>query len=150
MCFFFALINSKIWVPWHLPCALFLTSTTRFYTSTVQLHRILVVLPAWPQSPALKEERMGNLEADLNLPESSKTWGLSSDAAWGHRVSLGPGRGFSLCCRWNSSILSSGFRWRLVGWEEKSSMFCAVPGTNSFMMQGCRFCFWCFDNENLL
>lgn len=43
-------------------------------------------------------------------------------------MSLGPGRGFSLRCRWNSSILSSEFRWRLVGWEVKGSVFHIVPG----------------------
>lgn len=81
-----------------------------------------------PRVQAVKEEGMGNLEADFSLCESSKTSGLSRDAGWGHWMSLGPGRGFSLRCRWNSSILSSEFRWRLVGWEVKGSMFHIVPG----------------------
>lgn len=34
---------------------------------------------------------MGNLEADFNLSGSSKTSGLSRDAAWDHWMSLGPG-----------------------------------------------------------
>lgn len=88
---------------------------------------ILVLLPAWPLSLAVKKEGMGNLEADFNLSESSKTSGLSRHAAWGHWMSLGPGRGFNLCCRWNSSILSSEFIWWLVGWEVKGSMFHIVP-----------------------
>lgn len=70
-------------------------------------------------------------------PKSSKTWELSKDALWGHWMSLGPGRGFGLCCRWNSSILSSEFRWRLVGWDKgiPSWWYLVLLCTNSLMMQ---------------
>lgn len=90
--------------------ALFLTTTNIFFTSTVLLV-CLVVLPAWPLSPAMKEEGMGNLEPNLMSLSPAKLQDLAGVTAWGWWLSLCPGIGFCLCCRWNSSVSSSEFRW---------------------------------------